>query len=401
MPHGPNAEKTERLMTGTTQPLAIASDVHLEHEGSERSAGRLARLLGGHPGHEVVLAGDIFNLSLDRPGRDPGESVASIVAQYPELVGAIREHLSAGHALTLIAGNHDAGVLTRGTKERLLELCGLNGAAPLAIEPWFIRRGALHIEHGHAYDPDNAPAHPLAVWSPETEPLGVSLTRRFLSPNDAFTFAHAHHTTPLQGFLHAIQTFRARAPWIVVHYFATASRLTAEAAVPERMAAEKARGAAAFDAFAARTSLPTDMVRSLLGALPRPTHEDFKKTFFRLYFDRVLATGGVAGGAARLLLGGAGGVIGGALALSSAYYLYHSGKDGVDRYSSLPVKRLYEGAELVRRITDAKLVVFGHTHCEDHAEGYMNSASFSYTSRKGSPYLLASPLGTAERREIV
>jgi hypothetical protein len=142
-------------------------------------------------------------------------------------------------------------------------------------------------------------------------------------------------------------------------------------------------------------------VRSLLEALPRPTHEDFKQTFFRLYFDRVLATIGVAGGATRVLLGGAaGGVVGGALALSGALYLHRSVKRGVDRYSSLPVKRLYAGAELVRQVTDAKLVVFGHTHCEDEAEGYTNSASFSYTSRPGSPYLLIDRSGAAQRLEI-
>jgi hypothetical protein len=88
------------------------------------------------------------------------------------------------------------------------------------------------------------------------------------------------------------------------------------------------------------------------------------------------------------------------VALSSALYLRHSVKQGVDRYSSLPVKRLYAGAELVRRVTGAELVVFGHTHCEDEAEGYKNSASFSYTHRRGSPYLLIGRDGAAERREI-
>jgi hypothetical protein len=54
----------------------------------------------------------------------------------------------------------------------------------------------------------------------------------------------------------------------------------------------------------------------------------------------------------------------------------------------------------VRRVTGAELVVFGHTHCEDEAEGYKNSASFSYTQRKGSPYLFVGRDGKAERREI-
>lgn len=387
-------------MIGTSEPLAIASDVHLEATGSERSASRLARLIEGSAGHEIVLAGDIFNLSLDVPSRNPADSVRDIVAQYPDLTGAMRGHLAAGHALTFIGGNHDAGVVTRGTRERLLALCDVRDEARLTIEPWFIRRGGVHIEHGHVHDPDNAPAHPLAAWSPETEPLGISLTRRFLSPHDAFTFAHAHHTTPLQGFTHAIKTFRGRAPLIVLHYFLISSRLTAEAAVPERLKAEKARGQDATPAFAARNGLPADVVQNLLEALPRPTHEDFEQTFFRLYFDRVLATLGVAGGAARVLFGGVGGVLGGAMALSSALYLHRSVKKGVDRYSSLPVKRLYAGAELVRQVTDARLVVFGHTHCEDQADGYLNSASFSYTQRPGSPYLLISPEGAAERREI-
>lgn len=384
-----------------TEPLVIASDVHLEQTGSERSASRLARLLQEHAGHEVVLAGDIFNLSIDLPSRDPSASVRDIVARYPDLVSALRQHLAAGHALTFIGGNHDAGVVTRGTRERLLELCGLNGDARLAIEPWFIRRGDVHVEHGHAHDPDNAPAHPLAVWSPETEPLGISLTRRFLAPHDAFTFAHAHHTTPLQGLVDAIKTFRGRAPLIVMHYLLISSRLTAEAAVPERLGAEKARGNDAVAAFAKRNGLSAEVVQALLASLPRPTHEDFKQTFFRLYSDRVLATLGVAGGATRLLLGGVGGAVGGAVALSGALYLHRSVKKGVDRYSSLPVKRLYAGAELVRRMTGARVVVFGHTHCEDEAEGYVNSASFTYTGRRGSPYLLLTPGGgSAERREI-
>lgn len=388
-------------MADPGEHLLIASDVHLEQAGSERSAERLSKLVAASRGHELVLAGDVFNLSVDRPSSDSGESVQAIVARHPMLIDALRRHLTEGHAVTFIAGNHDAGIVARGTRQRLLALCGLTEAARLSIEPWFIRRRDVHVEHGHVYDPDNAPAHPLAAWSPETEPLGISLTRRFLAPHDAFTFAHAHHTTPLQGLKHTFKTFGARAPLMVFHYFATSSRLAAEAAVPERMNAEKARGAAEVAAFAERCGLTSSVVTTLLNALPRPTHEDFQRTFFRLYFDRVLATVGVAGGATRVLLGGAvGGALGGAVALSGALYLRHSLKQGVDRYSSLPVKRLYQGAQLVRRVTGARLVVFGHTHCEDEAEGYKNSASFSYTHRRGSPYLHVTPDGTAERREI-
>lgn len=395
------ASNGQAAMTTSGEPLLVASDVHLEPTGSDRSASRLARLLGMHPGHELVLAGDIFNLSLDVPSRDPGESAVSTLLAYPELASAIKQHVASGHPVTFIAGNHDAGVVSPGTRERLLTKLELGAQAPLAIEPWFIRRGAVHVEHGHVHDPDNAPAHPLSAWSPETEPLGISLTRRFLAPHRAFAFAHAHHTTPLEGLKHAFRSFGARAPLMVLHYMLTATRLTAEAAVPERMGAEKARGAARAPRFAETRGLSPEVLDELLRSLPRPTHEDFSRTFLRLYFDRVLATLGVAGGAARLVLGsGLSGGVGGAVLLASVLYLRRSMNQGVDRYSSLPVERLHRGAALVREVTGARLVVFGHTHCEDEADGYRNSASFSYTCRAGSPYLHVSRDGRAERREI-
>ena len=53
---------------------------------------------------------------------------------------------------------------------------------------------------------------------------------------------------------------------------------------------------------------------------------------------------------------------GAGLALLSAAYLYRSVRRGVNRYSNLPVQRLYEGAELVRAVTGAETVIFGHTH---------------------------------------
>src|SRR5688500_12925754 len=96
------AEKQSCPMPGPREPLLIASDVHLEPEGSARSAGRLARLLMEHAGHELVLAGDVFNLSLDRPSRDPGESAQTTLRSYPELIAALRQHLAAGHGVTFV-----------------------------------------------------------------------------------------------------------------------------------------------------------------------------------------------------------------------------------------------------------------------------------------------------------
>ena len=54
----------------------------------------------------------------------------------------------------------------------------------------------------------------------------------------------------------------------------------------------------------------------------------------------------------------------------------------------------------MRATTGAKLVIFGHTHCEDQTDGYVNSASFTYTQRRGSPYLRVEREETVERREL-
>ena len=70
----------------------------------------------------------------------------------------------------------------------------------------------MHVEHGHAYDPDNAPTHPLVVPSVATEPLGVALTRRFLAPNRAFDFAHATEITPFEALARAARVFGTRMP---------------------------------------------------------------------------------------------------------------------------------------------------------------------------------------------
>ena len=59
-----------------------------------------------------MLAGDSFDLSVDPAGSDPARSLAALLAPHTELAAALRAHLQAGHPLTLLGGNHDAGVAT-------------------------------------------------------------------------------------------------------------------------------------------------------------------------------------------------------------------------------------------------------------------------------------------------
>ncbi len=376
-------------------PLVVLSDVHLSHGGPAAPAQALARLVATHPGHEIVLDGDVFDLSVDPPARDPAESVTTLLAPHAELRARLREHVARGDALVIVAGNHDAATARPAVRQALLASLELAGDAPLATSPWFLRRGNVHIEHGHAWDPDNAPTHPLAPWSYETEPLGIALTRRFLAPNGALAFAHAHETTPVDGLLRTFRLFGARAPWVVARYFSTAARLTLEAGRHAGFELERILGAEHVEPFSSHVGLDAALLHELADCRPAPTHHRFRDTFMRLYFDRIIASVvATAGGAAGLALGSVP-LVG--IAALSAGYVAASVVTGGGRYDDGAVTRLREAAAHVAELTDAALVIFGHTHHEDEAPRYLNTGSFSF-SRSGHPYVVIEDNGVAERR---
>lgn len=367
------------------RPLIVASDVHLSLDATHDTAHALARLLRAHSGHEAILAGDVFNLSWEPAGGSPTAAVSSLLRSYPELASAIREHLSAGHPLTLIAGNHDAELLEPELRSALLSELALTHDAPFEISAWFVRRGGIHIEHGHFYDPDNAPAHPLAQWSTDTEPLGVAITRRFVRPSGAHHFSHAHDTTPLAGISKAFRLYGARTPLIIGEWFQVAARLCMETRARGRFQAEQRAGEAALENFARLVEIDPEILRVLLETGAVPTHRDFLKTFMRLYFDRVFATSsGLLGAAAYLTWKSR---AAGVLSLLAGLYLLQSVQRTGNRYEDLPVERLRHAADRVRELTGAASVIFGHTHHVDQAPGYANSGSFGY-SNQGRPYVL-------------
>lgn len=377
------------------RPLIVLSDLHLAAGGNPVPARDAARLIAASSQHEIILAGDIFDLSLDPPQRKPSDSVVEILKQRPELRAALRAHLHGGAPVALVAGNHDASSTTAEVRSAVLSLLELTDAAPLSTAPWFVRRGNTHVEHGHLYDPDNAPTHPLALWSYATEPLGVALTRRFLAPNDALQFAHAHETTPLKGLLRAFALYRLRTPSVIARYFRTAIALCAQAGRSELLELEREVGAESIAEYAAEWGLDAAIVAQLAEAGPRPTHHRFRDVFMRLYFDRVIATlVTTAGASAGLVLASATGV--GAAALGAAY-LSASVMRGGNRYSGLPEQRLRDAAAGIRDVTGADLVIFGHTHREDQEPGYINSASFAYSRTGGRPFVRVDTDGRSAR----
>ena len=386
-----------------TQACLILSDTHLSREHGRATSSALASLLDRHRDAELILAGDIFDLSLDAPRVPASDSLAQVFAAHHPLRAALTRHLRRGGRVTFVPGNHDAALTNPAAVDALRVCLEAPDDRQLSVSPWFLRRGGVHIEHGHLYDPDNAPNHPLGGHDPRTEPLGTALMRQFVAPNDALVFAHAHETTPVNGLSTAFRLWGARAPWVIARYFATTFRLCAAAGRGARaFEAERRRGEAELAAHAAATGLSVETITRLIAAAPKPTHQGLGDTFFRLYFDRIFAAASTATGLGMLsaaglglgrslLLPGSGAL----LAAIGAAYLAYDVSTHKSRYSNLVVPRLGEAAKIVRDVTDASLVVFGHTHVEVSEPGYVNLGSFGF-ARSDRPYL-ALDLGQAPR----
>ena len=380
------------------RPLVIVGDVHLSHAGSREKGDALAALVAEHPGAEIILNGDIWNLSLDPPSTEPLRSMRDMLEPERTLKQALRAHLGGGRPITVLPGNHDAAIVGAAARSALLEWLELGQNAPLAVGSWFVRRGGVHVEHGHVYDPDNAPTHPLTMPGAKHEPLGVALTRRFLAPNRAFDFAHATEITPVEALARAVRVFGTRMPLVLARYFATAGRFCGEAGWNDELLAELSAGEARVDAFSREAGVAPDVVRELIDDRPRPTHESFERSFFRLYFDRVVSAAAVAAGLTASVMARSRTPLG--LAVAGGLYLAESQRRGRNRYEGLPVRRLRAASERVRSITRAELVIFGHTHVAEGEAGYLNPGSFTYRAGHGRPYAYVSREGRAERREL-
>lgn len=355
-------------------PRAIViSDLHLNAKSREETSGALERLLARHPDAELILNGDVFELS-SFPASDPVEDVLQgILARHPVFVAALCAHLERGSRVTFVAGNHDAALTQLSDA---LARAIRHGERAATVVPWFLRRGNVHIEHGHVYDPDNAPLHPLADFQWELEPLGAALMRRFIVRSGAVDFAHAHDTTPVQGILRAFRLYGSRAPVMIASYFREAFGLCWEASHGRAAARERAFsvGQARIAQQADEQALSSERVRALWSVLPPPTHAHFWPLFRRLYFDTVFA--GLAGSTAlvRVALGATPASV---LALAAtAGYLWLESPRG--RYPGRPVRELSTAAREVARITGATRVVFGHTHVEQDDGPYVNTGSFTY-----------------------
>jgi UDP-2,3-diacylglucosamine pyrophosphatase LpxH len=381
------------------RPLIVVSDVHLGHHRCDAVAADLARLVVMHPGHEIILNGDTFNLACDPHDRDPGVSAAGMIAAHPSLRTALVRHLAAGDRLTFVAGNHDIAIQRPGVRTALLALLAGGTDAELRVEPWIVRREGVHIEHGHLYDPGNSPTHPLSVPAFRGEPLGVALTRRFVGPWDAWDLLANEWASSIRDNLKLfVAQFGARTPLVVIHYCTLLVAINAETAVQSRLAPDRQRGDAALPACAAEAGLTESALHGLIAGRLRPLHVSFWDTFLRFGFDAALALLAIAGGAlAAVVLRRVE-----PLAISAigiAFLALDRKRLEVRGANHMP-EELRAGAALVHHLTDARLVILGHTHREDEMQGYLNLGAFGDRPSPARTFVHVDEEGRAERRKL-
>lgn len=383
----------------------LLSDVHLSRDTGRATSRALARLIADQPVEDLILVGDILDLSLFPAGSAAQDGARATLAPHGELISALHRHVCAGRRVVLVPGNHDAGIEGTQATEALRTVIRPPDDRQLVTQPWFVRRDAVHIEHGHLYDRDCAPSHPLAPFDPRTEGLGTALMRRFIAPNDALVFAHAHATTPVSGLRRAFEHFGDRAPLVILNYFRTALSLCAEAWTSrDSFQRERTEGALRLAEHAAASGVDQAALVELLARVPAPTHHGFGDTFLRLYFDRIFASLALAGGLSLLAVSGLAlaakaPLLPGAAALLTVLgggYLAHQLVRPSPPKTS-PVSSLGRAARLVQQTTGADLVIFGHTHVEVDEPGYVNLGSFGFGGPR-RPYLLLGPSDRPERR---
>lgn len=354
----------------------------------------MAEVLSRHPGVNVVFLGDLFEFATAR-SHDPDQALTELLAANPIYCAALRAHAATGAEVHWVAGNHDAP-LNAVSSRSLLDM-----NLDVEVWPWFMRVGDVHLEHGHLFDRDNAPIHPLARWDIRDEPLGVALMRRIVVELDVPLWAHAHQTTPGQAVRQATDWFGWRLPVVAMRAFSRLIRVSGGAVGGRwgRVQGAKRRGDELVAHLAVQLGVESPALERVLRAAPLPTHAEWSPTFRRLYLDWVSALGvlGVGVGLG-ITTGGvlpwAAAALGGTYAVKEGYFRRES------RYPP-PMDALRTGAHAIATYTGARRVIFGHTHVEEDDGVYANLGSFGYANAHGRAYGMVTEVGEFTRRYLV
>jgi hypothetical protein len=325
-----------------------------------------------------------LDLSADAPHLDAAYAHEKLLA-HPVLTKAMAEHLGDDGEIFWTAGNHDSAVGAPGFAQRLGNALGLDSAAQsrLHASPWFFRLDDVHLEHGHRFDPDNAPAHPLV---PDGASLGVHFVEEFIVPTGAHAYLNSNDGTPLKLFLSSFVWYGVRAPHVIARFFTTAASALRKSGDAFDAVGQIDEGSKKQADFAAQHELAVATVEELCKLGAEPTLASTKSTFNRLYLDRVAATLAIAGGGTAFALGAR--ALGSVSVLAGGAIMAASWARGHDRYGGAVPERLERGAEEISALTGKPLVVFGHTHEQKVSGAYANPGSFAFVrGAPGRPYL--------------
>lgn len=383
----------------------VVGDLHLRGDGDPRAGRALAALLTREPDATLVFAGDALDLAAE-PVSAAGEAARRTLASAPELSAAIAERAGRGVRTVFVAGNHDAEIAREEATHAIHDALGLSPAdrANVSTAPWFHRlaEGAVHVEHGHVFDPDGAPTHPLAPVA--RDDVGIAILRRFIVPVEGHFLVAHNAEAPLPLLMRVIRTYGPRAPWVIGLYIKTALGTWLSSGESFPIEDDRAEGMRRLEQYAAEVGLDHETLSLLLEAHATPTRAHRTATFLRLYLDRVIATTAVLSGttmsAAGIALGASTPVMAGVpLAAVGALALSASILAGANRYRGRAERALAVGAERAAEITGAKTVVLGHVHVDASGPRYRNTASFAFAPRH--PYLIVEEDGTVLRGHAV
>jgi hypothetical protein len=228
--------------------------------------------------------------------------------------------------------------------------------------------------------------------------VGIVPTRRFVGPWDCWdTFADQWTGAATGNGALMIRRFGWRAGEASAHYCGLLVATNAVVALRRgRYRRERADGEAALPAFADRQGVPVAHLRALLARRPRPMHESAGATFLRFGFDALLAVLAIPAGA--VLAWRVSPLAGGVVASVGLAYLVAMRQNLAARSANHMPDELREGAAIVRQLMQADLVIFGHTHREEDAAGYLNLGAFGDRPPRARTYVRLDEHGHAERR---
>lgn len=344
------------------------------------------RLLRREPDASIVFAGDTLDFAAEG-NDDDAHAARRLLAAFPELARALADRAARSVSTIFLAGNHDAAVASPNVLRAIHDGLGLDPSDRVHVRasPWFTRVGDVHIEHGNVFDPDGAPAHPLAPQI--RDDVGIRILKRFVVPIGGHDLVHTHAEPPLKVLTNVFRIYGARAPLIVAKYLQAAVRTASESGKRFPLHEDRLAGEERLESFAAEVELDRDTLERLLDAHATPTMARFTSACLRLYLDRVSACAAMAIGGTTALLAPPLFPIGASLATLGALSLAASLVAGVNRYGSRAREKLASGAEMTAAITGARAVVMGHVHVAIDAGVYRNTGSFAFAPDAARPFI--------------